>query len=227
VRPMVASSEWGTLPCVELDNRTIVPVLRLTLTESCVRLAFCATHGRGGKETGRPAPSTLTTVLAGRVRQGTTPPSVRWPLSSSAVTLTGAITYEVLKRRGVKAKRLQKAAEEERGGLVASRRRSKGFPLSRFGACATVSHPTQTYPERVNAATILRVVGIALAMVVRRDVETLRPERVARAPEAANHLVGQAQRASQYPTRAKTNTSRQVVNRAAMNVTSAWKSLLG
>jgi hypothetical protein len=38
-----------------------------------------------------------------------------------AVTLTGAITYEVLKRREdrVKAKRLQKAAEEERGGLVA------------------------------------------------------------------------------------------------------------
>ena len=34
---------------------------------------------------------------------------------------TGAITYKVLKRREdrVKAKRLQKAAEEERGGLMA------------------------------------------------------------------------------------------------------------
>ena len=38
-----------------------------------------------------------------------------------AVTLTGAITYEVLKRREdwVEAKRLHKAAEEECGSLVA------------------------------------------------------------------------------------------------------------
>jgi spermidine/putrescine transport system permease protein len=67
------------------------------------------------------ADKTLTTVLAGRVRQGTTPAISALAVIIIAVTLTGAITYEVLKRREdrVKAKRLQKAAEEERGGLVA------------------------------------------------------------------------------------------------------------
>jgi spermidine/putrescine transport system permease protein len=67
------------------------------------------------------ADKTLTTVLAGRVRQGTTPAISALAVIIIAVTLTGAITYEVLKRREdrIKAKRLQKAAEEERGGLVA------------------------------------------------------------------------------------------------------------
>jgi spermidine/putrescine transport system permease protein len=67
------------------------------------------------------ADKTLTTVLAGRVRQGTTPAISALAVIIIAVTLTGAITYEVLKRREdrVRAKRLQKAAEEERGGLVA------------------------------------------------------------------------------------------------------------
>ena len=67
------------------------------------------------------ADKTLTTVLAGRVRQGTTPAISALAVIIIAVTLTGAITYEVLKRREdrVKARRLQKAAEEERGGLVA------------------------------------------------------------------------------------------------------------
>jgi spermidine/putrescine transport system permease protein len=67
------------------------------------------------------ADKTLTTVLAGRVRQGTTPAISALAVIIIAVTLTGAITYEVLKRREdrVKAKRLQQAAEEERGGLIA------------------------------------------------------------------------------------------------------------
>ena len=67
------------------------------------------------------ADKTLTTVLAGRVRQGTTPAISALAVIIIAVTLTGAITYEVLKRREdrIKAKRLQKAAEEERGGLMA------------------------------------------------------------------------------------------------------------
>jgi spermidine/putrescine transport system permease protein len=66
------------------------------------------------------ADKTLTTVLAGRVRQGTTPAISALAMIIIAVTLAGAVTYEVLKRREdrVKAKRLQLAAEEERGGLM-------------------------------------------------------------------------------------------------------------
>ena len=67
------------------------------------------------------ADKTLTTVLAGRVRQGTTPAISALAVIIIAVTLAGAIAYEVLKRREdrAKAKRLQRAAEEERGGLLA------------------------------------------------------------------------------------------------------------
>ena len=67
------------------------------------------------------ADKTLTTVLAGRVRQGTTPALSALAVIIIAVTLAGAITYEVLKRREERrsAKRLEKAAEEARGGLIA------------------------------------------------------------------------------------------------------------
>jgi spermidine/putrescine transport system permease protein len=66
------------------------------------------------------ADKTLTTVLAGRVRQGTTPALSALAVIIIAVTLAGAITYEVLKRREERrsAKRLEKAAEEARGGLI-------------------------------------------------------------------------------------------------------------
>lgn len=67
------------------------------------------------------ADKTLTTVLAGRVRQGTTPAISALAVIIIAVTLGGAILYEVLKRREdrAKARRLEAAAEEERGGLLA------------------------------------------------------------------------------------------------------------
>jgi spermidine/putrescine transport system permease protein len=59
-------------------------------------------------------------VLAGRVRQGTTPAISALAVIIILTTLAGAILYEVLKRREdrVKAKRAQIAAEEERGGLM-------------------------------------------------------------------------------------------------------------
>jgi spermidine/putrescine transport system permease protein len=66
------------------------------------------------------ANKTLTTVLAGRVRQGTTPAISALAVIIILTTLAGAILYEVLKRREdrVKAKRALIAAEEERGGLM-------------------------------------------------------------------------------------------------------------
>jgi spermidine/putrescine transport system permease protein len=45
------------------------------------------------------ADKTLTTVLAGRVRQGTTPALSALAVTIIAVTVLGAIVYEVLKRR--------------------------------------------------------------------------------------------------------------------------------
>ena len=71
-----------------------------------------------------PSPSsadkTLTTVLAGRIRQGTTPAISALAVIIIVITLAGAILYEVLKRREDrgKAMRAQVAAEEERGGLM-------------------------------------------------------------------------------------------------------------
>ena len=67
------------------------------------------------------ADKTLTTVLAGRVRQGTTPAISALAVIIIATTLVGAILYEVLKRRDdrVKAQRARIAAEEARGGLMA------------------------------------------------------------------------------------------------------------
>ena len=67
------------------------------------------------------ADKTLTTVLAGRVRQGTTPAISALAVIIIATTLVGALLYEVLKRRDdrVKAQRARIAAEEERGGLMA------------------------------------------------------------------------------------------------------------
>jgi len=66
------------------------------------------------------ADKTLTTVLAGRVRQGTTPSISALAVLIIVVTLAGAILYETLKRREDRrsARRAQIAAEEERGGMM-------------------------------------------------------------------------------------------------------------
>lgn len=65
---------------------------------------------------------TFTTVLAGRVRQGTTPTISAVAVIIIAVTLTGAIIYELLKRYEDRqtAMRLRRAALEERQALTAS-----------------------------------------------------------------------------------------------------------
>lgn len=71
------------------------------------------------------ADKTLTTVLAGRLRQGTTPALSALAVSIVAVTVVGAIVYEVLKRReqaGLRARQLaaQKAETNELSRPLAS-----------------------------------------------------------------------------------------------------------
>lgn len=65
------------------------------------------------------ADKTLTTVLAGRVRQGTTPALSALAVAVVAVTIAGAILYEVLKRReqARAAARAENAAEAEAAEL--------------------------------------------------------------------------------------------------------------
>jgi spermidine/putrescine transport system permease protein len=65
---------------------------------------------------------TFTTVLAGRVRQGTTPTISAVAVIIIGVTLAGAIIYELLKRYEDRqtAMRLRRAALEERAALTAS-----------------------------------------------------------------------------------------------------------
>jgi spermidine/putrescine transport system permease protein len=67
------------------------------------------------------ADKTLTTVLAGRLRQGTTPAISALAVLIIAVTLLGAVAYELLKRReeAAKAARLRQAQREEERSLVA------------------------------------------------------------------------------------------------------------
>jgi spermidine/putrescine transport system permease protein len=62
------------------------------------------------------ADKTLTTALAGRIRQGTTPAISALAVLIIAVTLVGALAYEVLRRREQRAaeKRARAAAEAER-----------------------------------------------------------------------------------------------------------------
>ncbi len=61
------------------------------------------------------ADKTLTTVLAGRLRQGTTPAISALAVLIIAVTLLGAVAYELVKRReqAAKAARLQQAQRAE------------------------------------------------------------------------------------------------------------------
>jgi spermidine/putrescine transport system permease protein len=65
---------------------------------------------------------TFTTVLAGRVRQGTTPTISAVAVIIIGVTLAGAIIYELLKRYEDRqtAARLRRAALEERAALTAT-----------------------------------------------------------------------------------------------------------
>lgn len=66
------------------------------------------------------ADKTLTTVLAGRLRQGTTPAISALAVLIIAVTFLGAVAYEILKRReeAAKAARLRQARRAEERDLA-------------------------------------------------------------------------------------------------------------
>jgi spermidine/putrescine transport system permease protein len=67
------------------------------------------------------ADKTLTTVLAGRVRQGTTPAISALAVVIIAVTVVGAIVFEVVRQREQRREdaRMRAAAEAERGEALA------------------------------------------------------------------------------------------------------------
>jgi spermidine/putrescine transport system permease protein len=68
------------------------------------------------------ADKTLVTVLAGQVRQGTTPALSALAVIIIGISLAGAIVYEVLKRREqAKADRAQRQAKLAERGEVATR----------------------------------------------------------------------------------------------------------
>lgn len=71
---------------------------------------------------------TLTTVLAGRVRQGSTPAISALAVIIVAVTIAGAIAYEVYKRRADAA-----AARRQRAALVEEEAELSGTPAPALG----------------------------------------------------------------------------------------------
>lgn len=99
----------------------LLPFLRPAVFSSAV-LAFLSSFENYNTTTfAILADKTLVTVLAGRVRQGTTPSLSALAVIIIAVTLVGAVTYEVLRRREdrIAARRAKVAREAERAGMDA------------------------------------------------------------------------------------------------------------
>jgi spermidine/putrescine transport system permease protein len=99
----------------------LLPFLRPAIFSSAV-LAFLSSFENYNTTTfAILADKTLVTVLAGRVRQGTTPALSALAVIIIGVTLVGAVIYEVLRRREdrIAAQRAKVAREAEREGLAA------------------------------------------------------------------------------------------------------------
>ena len=99
----------------------LLPFLRPAVFSSAV-LAFLSSFENYNTTTfAILADKTLVTVLAGRVRQGTTPSLSALAVIIIGVSLVGAIIYEVLRRREdrIAAQRAKVAREAEREGLSA------------------------------------------------------------------------------------------------------------
>jgi spermidine/putrescine transport system permease protein len=99
----------------------LLPFLRPAIFSSAI-LAFLSSFENYNTTTfAILADKTLVTVLAGRVRQGTTPALSALAVIIIAITLIGAITYEILRRREdrIVAARAKVARDAEREGLVA------------------------------------------------------------------------------------------------------------
>jgi spermidine/putrescine transport system permease protein len=99
----------------------LLPFLRPAILSAAV-LAFLSSFENYNTTTfAILADKTLVTVLAGRVRQGTTPALSALAVIIVAITLAGAIIYEILRRREdrIAAARAKVAREAEREGLAA------------------------------------------------------------------------------------------------------------
>ena len=99
----------------------LVPFLRPAILSAAV-LAFLSSFENYNTTTfAILADKTLVTVLAGRVRQGTTPALSALAVIIVGITLAGAIIYEILRRREdrIAAERAKVAREAEREGLTA------------------------------------------------------------------------------------------------------------
>jgi spermidine/putrescine transport system permease protein len=99
----------------------LLPFLRPAILSAAV-LAFLSSFENYNTTTfAILADKTLVTVLAGRVRQGTTPALSALAVIIVCITLAGAIIYEILRRREdrIAAERAKVAREAEREGLAA------------------------------------------------------------------------------------------------------------
>ncbi|MFC3677239.1 ABC transporter permease [Ferrovibrio xuzhouensis] len=99
----------------QVFRHILLPFLRPAILSASV-LAFLSSFENYNTTTfAILADKTLTTVLAGRVRQGTTPSISALAVLIVAVTLAGAITYELVKRRSeaALAARRKRAEREE------------------------------------------------------------------------------------------------------------------
>lgn len=100
----------------------LIPFLRPAILSAAV-LAFLASFENYNTTTfAILADKTLVTVLAGRVRQGTTPALSALAVIIIGITLVGAIAYEVMKRREERqnAKNAMRAKLAERGEIAAT-----------------------------------------------------------------------------------------------------------
>lgn len=103
----------------QVFRHILLPFLRPAILSASV-LAFLSSFENYNTTTfAILADKTLTTVLAGRVRQGTTPSISALAVLIVAVTLAGAITYELVKRRSeaALAARRKRAEREEDAAL--------------------------------------------------------------------------------------------------------------
>ncbi|WP_207484091.1 ABC transporter permease, partial [Arenibaculum pallidiluteum] len=96
----------------QVFRHVLLPFLRPAIFSAAV-LAFLSSFENYNTTTfAILAEKTLTTVLAGRVRQGTTPAISALAVLIVAVTVLGAVAYEILKRREeARARRRREAAE--------------------------------------------------------------------------------------------------------------------
>jgi spermidine/putrescine transport system permease protein len=104
----------------QVFRHILIPFLRPAILSASV-LAFLTSFENYNTTTfAILADKTLTTVLAGRVRQGTTPALSALAVTIIAITVAGAVIYELLKRRedARKANELRTAAEAERHELA-------------------------------------------------------------------------------------------------------------